>query len=236
LHLYKTTAYTYGMQRDMYDTVTIEIIVPASSADSEGETWYDEPVKVRRFTTKDLDYNSVRGKKTREQIDPQRWNDMLNLASLMRAIKVKDDLAAEKAILNLRTNRGPLLLRVTEALIKEPGFTQHILVKELSNLLDGLRLVMWSWSEGVGLALLCPDLASALLVRVVMSSIGTSAGLRICPKCSGVFLQKRADQDYCSVKCREAHRVERWRAGRKSNEESLKELKTRKPNKRRNTR
>ncbi len=214
------------MQRDTYDAVTIEIVVPASSADSEGETWYDEPVKVRRFTTKDLDHNSVRGRKTREQIDQRRWNDMLNLASLMRAIKAKDDLAAEKALLHLRTNRGPLLLKVTEALLKEPGFTEQMLVKELSNLLDGVRLVMCRWSEGVGLALLCPDLASALLVRVVMSSIGTSAGLRICPKCSNVFLQKRADQDYCSVKCREAHRVERWRAGKKSEEQSLGKAKT----------
>jgi hypothetical protein len=200
------------MQRDKYDAVTVEIVVPASSADSEGETWYDEPVKVRRFTTKDLDHNSIRGKKTREQIDSRRWNEMLNLASLMRAIKDNDDLAAEKALLNLRADRGAMHLGITKALLKEPGFTQQMLVKELSNLLDGVRLVMWRWAKGVGPALLCPDLASALLVRVVMSSIGTSAGLRICPKCSGVFLQKRADQDYCSVKCREAHRVERWRA------------------------
>jgi hypothetical protein len=167
---------------------------------------------VRRFTTKDLDHNSIRGKKTREQIDSRRWNEMLNLASLMRVIKDNDDLAAEKALLNLRADRGAMHLGITKALLKEPGFTQQMLVKELSNLLDGVRLVMWRWAKGVGPALLCPDLASALLVRVVMSSIGTSAGLRICPKCSGVFLQKRADQDYCSVKCREAHRVERWRA------------------------
>lgn len=224
------------MQRDMYDAVTMEIIVPASSSDSEGETWYDEPVKVRRFTTKDLDRNSVQGKKTSEQIGPQRRDEMLNLASLMRAIKVKDDLAAEKALLQLRAYRGPIVGGVTEALLKEPGFTQQILVKELSNLLDGVRLVMWRWSEGVGLALLCPDLASALLVRVVMSSIGTSAGLRICPKCSGVFLQKRADQDYCSVRCREAHRVERWRAGKKSEDRSLKDAKEKKSTRRRNAR
>jgi hypothetical protein len=219
------------MQRDQYNTVTIEILVPASPAEADGETYYEEPVRVRRFTTEDLNRNSTRGKKTWQQIESWKQTEMLNLVDLVRTIRDGDAIATEKALLNLKATRGPIVLGITKALLKEPGFAQQMLVKELSNQLDAIRLVLWRQEERVAPALLCPDVGSALLVRVVMSAVGATAGLRLCPKCGQAFLQKRADQDYCSVKCREAHRVERWRAGKRSEEQSIKG--TRKSTKRR---
>jgi hypothetical protein len=224
------------MQRDRYNTVTMEILVPASPAEADGETFYDEPIRVRRFTTEDLNRNSARGKKTWEQIEPRKQTETLNLVDLVRTIRAGDAIAIEKALLNLKATSGPMVLAITKALLKEPSFAQQVLVKELSTQLDNVRLVLWDQGGRVAPALLCADVGSALLVRVVMSAVGATAGLRLCPKCGQVFLQKRADQDYCSVKCREAHRVERWRAGKKSDKESLREVRARKSTKRRNTR
>ena len=205
-------AYTRLMQRDTYDAVTVPILVPASTAEKEGEAWLDEPVKVRRFLTEDIEHNSNRGKKTWGEIDTWRQKEMLNLVELVRAIRAKDTIAMEKATITLKSTRGPIERAVSNALMKEPGYIESILAKELSSRLEHVRFVIWQWQGETGPALLCPDVATALLIRVVMSAVGAQAGLRLCPKCGQAFLQKRADQDYCSVKCREAHRVERWRA------------------------
>jgi len=228
------------MQRDKYNAVTIQILVPASSAEKEGEAhanlWADGPVKVRRFVDEDLDRNSVRGKKTWSEIEASQQRQMLNLVELVRAIQAKDAVAMEKATINLKSTQGPLALGVSKALMKEPGYIESMLARELSNRLEDVRFVMWQWQDGTSPALLCPDLATALLIRVVMSAVGAQAGLRLCPKCGQPFLQKRADQDYCSVKCREAHRVERWRAQNASNSKANSGDKKRQMGKRRTQR
>jgi hypothetical protein len=210
------------MQRDKYDAVTLEILVPASSAEKEGEAYAnlwaeDSPIKVRRFVDEDLDRSFRRGKATVRQFvqgqgEVSTQNQILNLVELVRAIEAKDVLAMERATINLKSSQGPLALGITEALMKEPGYIESMLARDLSSRLDDVRLVMWQWQGRTSPALLCPDIATALLIRVVMSAVGARAGLRLCPKCGQIFLQKRQDQDYCSVKCREAHRVARWRA------------------------
>jgi hypothetical protein len=220
------------MPRDTNNAVTIQILVPASSPEKEGEAWLDEPVKVRRFVAEDIDRNSNRGKRTWSEMESWQQTEMLNLVELVRAIKAKDAIAMERATINLKSKRGPIERAVSAASMKEPGYIEWVLAKELSNRLENVRFVMWQWEGETGPALFCPDMATALLIRVVMSAVGAKAGLRLCPKCGQAFLQKRADQDYCSVKCREAHRVERWRAGKKSDEQSLRKAKTRKSIKR----
>jgi endogenous inhibitor of DNA gyrase (YacG/DUF329 family) len=224
------------MQRDANNTVTIQILVPASSAEKEGEAWLDEPVKVRKFVEDDIDRNSNQGKRTWSEMTSWQQTEMLNLVELVRAIKAKDAIAMERATTNLKSKRGPIEQAVSAASMKESGYIEWVLAKELSTRLENVRFVMWQWDGEMGPALFCPDKATALLIRVVMSAVGAKAGLRLCPKCGQPFLQKRADQDYCSVKCREAHRVERWRAGRKSFESRPKESRARKSLKRRNAR
>lgn len=210
-----------AMQRDKYEAVTLEILVPASSAEKEGEAhtnlWAeDSPVKVRRFVDDDLDRNSTRGKTTWSHVGAETEKQILNLVELVRAIEVKDVLAMEKATVNLKSSQGPLALGVAKALMREPGYIESMLARELSSRLEDVRLVMWQWQGRTTPALLCPEIATALLIRVLMSAVGTRAGLRLCPKCGKIFLQKRQDQDYCTVKCREAHRVARHRANKKT--------------------
>lgn len=196
----------------MYKTVTVQLLVPASTKEKEGVAHTDETVPVRRFTDEDINRNTLRGRKTWGRIERWRQNQILNFVELLRAIEAKDDLAIEKASLNLKAAAGAITRAVVQHLVREPGFAQSLLAKELSQQLDSVRIVLWYWQEQMAPALLCPDSATAMLLHVLMSAVGASVGLRLCPKCGRPFLQKRRDQDYCSIKCREAHRVARWRA------------------------
>src|SRR6185369_11005232 len=101
---------------------------------------------------------------------------------------------------------------------EDPDYISDRLVHDVCRELEGVRLVLWKKKEpdrSLGVGLYSPDLRAAFWIHSLMSGTGTAKGFRICPKCGKVFWQDRADQDYCSVKCREAHRIERWRAKRK---------------------
>jgi hypothetical protein len=83
----------------------------------------------------------------------------------------------------------------------------------LTDMFQGARLVMWfSEKEGRFLpALFCPDWKTAAFVVMLMGRI------RVCPKCSAVFIPSADNVTYCTPAHREAHRVarSRWRAKRK---------------------
>jgi len=80
----------------------------------------------------------------------------------------------------------------------------------VSGELDSVRLVLWWFGKQFRPALYCPDLKSALFTLILMRIVG-GQGWGVCPQCGDFFVQKRADQTYCSVAHREAHRVARWR-------------------------
>ncbi len=75
------------------------------------------------------------------------------------------------------------------------------------------QLVLWWTGVRFTPAIWCYDMKTAFYVRALLSAVG-GKGLRICPHCSKPFVQKRPDQDYCSIAHREAHRVARWRAAK----------------------
>lgn len=79
-----------------------------------------------------------------------------------------------------------------------------------------VKLVVWNPRPGRGLriALLAPDLPSALLVHAFFRFAG-GRGVAICPKCGVPVFQRRRDQVYCCPRHREAGRVERWRAAQR---------------------
>jgi len=86
-----------------------------------------------------------------------------------------------------------------------------LLAQILTKVLRHARLVLWWNDERFLPALYCPDLKTALYVRALLGIVGGKA-LLLCPRCGKPFFQQRSDQGYCSVRCREAHRVARWRA------------------------
>lgn len=75
------------------------------------------------------------------------------------------------------------------------------------------QLVLWWTGVRFTPAIWCDEMKTAFYVRALLSAVG-GKGLRICPHCGEPFVQKRPDQDYCSVAHREAHRVARWRAAK----------------------
>jgi hypothetical protein len=84
----------------------------------------------------------------------------------------------------------------------------------LSQALASVRLVLWDSPHGYQPALYCPDVKSALYTFVLMSIFGHKKKISLCPFCGEFFVPGRADQTYCSIAHREAHRVARWRAAK----------------------
>jgi hypothetical protein len=95
--------------------------------------------------------------------------------------------------------------------------TDHkwLLSQLMSEALDSVRLVLWWSGTQFRPALYCPKARAALYTFLLMK-IAAGQGWAVCPKCGQFFVQKRPDQNYCSVAHREAHRVARWRAGKPS--------------------
>jgi len=83
-----------------------------------------------------------------------------------------------------------------------------LLSQLMSDGLDSVRIVLWSFEGQVLPAIYCPDLKSAVYAFLLARKWG------ICPHCNEFFVQKRPDQIFCTIAHREAHRVARWRAGK----------------------
>jgi hypothetical protein len=82
-----------------------------------------------------------------------------------------------------------------------------VLSWELSrNLCFFVRLVLWWTGTRFTPALFCNDPKFAPYVYVL------TRNWSVCPHCGHFFEQRRADQNYCKVAHREAHRMARWRA------------------------
>jgi hypothetical protein len=58
--------------------------------------------------------------------------------------------------------------------------------------------------------MLCPTYEAAIAFRMLFN------GLRICLRCQSLFRQERPNQGCCTIECREAHRVARWRERKKA--------------------
>jgi hypothetical protein len=212
------------MQRHTYNPVTVPILVQAPKSWSEGEAYVDnDRVRVREFTDDDADTKLGPGKEIWEQISKNERLEILQVVNVIRALSTNDQLAAKKAMLDLKKlSSGPmgLAFSVAASMIDDPDYIPDSLVYQLCRQLENVRLILWKKEPDRKLApgLFCLSIRSAFWIRALMSGIGTTKGFRICPKCGNVFCQKRSDQEYCSMKCREAHRIERWRAKRKIND------------------
>jgi len=77
----------------------------------------------------------------------------------------------------------------------------------MTDMFQSARLVIWfSEEEGRFLpALYCPDWKTAAFVMTFLGRI------RVCPKCTRIFIPSADNVDYCTPAHREAHRVARWR-------------------------
>lgn len=184
---------------------------------------------VRELTGTDLDKNSVRGRNTWGALTGPQRERLLGLIALRQAMEQKDALAVvklAKAYETLATeimgiHQGERPEKMTEQRFsrllaaQKSGTAQRVLAETLTRSLSEARLVLW-WKDSDARflpALYCPNVVTALHARALLSAVGGKA-LLVCPHCGEPFVQQRSDQDYCSIRCREAHRVARWRAAR----------------------
>src|SRR5436309_1490899 len=90
-----------------------------------------------------------------------------------------------------------------------------LLSQLMSQALESVKLVLWCSGSQFKPALYCSELKAALYTFLLMK-LAMGQGWGVCPKCGTFFVQKRSDQNYCSIAHREAHRVARWRARKKT--------------------
>ena len=209
------------MQRDSYNAVTLPLLIEVPKQWSEGEVYFeDDRVRVREFTDDDIDRSLPCGKENWAQIPEREQKEILKVTEVIRALDSSDRLAAKQAMLALKAlPQGPqgLVYQIASRMIEDPEYIPDSLVYQICRELDSVRLVLWKKLPKGQLApgLFSRDIRALFWIRALMSALGAQAGVRICPKCGKTFWQKRRDQEYCSMKCREAHRVERWRAKNK---------------------
>lgn len=230
------------MQRGKYIAVTeIPILIPCSPGEVEDgmanflhEGALFNPVRILRDA--ELNKNTERGRKLWGKLSKREKERLLALISFRKAIEEKDALAIanlEAAYRRILVEEFPIpegtdLARAQSAIRffanwfadkgTSTGMPQRRLAVLLSNSLGKARLVLW-WRDAESRllpAIYCPDVASALYARALVRFVGGRSFL-VCPHCGDFFVQERSDQDYCSIRCREAHRVARWRATQQAN-------------------
>jgi hypothetical protein len=230
------------MQRDMYDSVTqIPVLIACSYGERDGMVNLAPPQAnfkdtlaslhpMRALRDTDLNRNSEAGRKFWRALPTADQNRLLALIGMRQALEANDPLSVEKREEAYRRVVPELLAPM--AGIHEPlkenfhadmarlfaarGKSFNVLERLLTHTLRNARLILWRKEKEQRLlpAIYCPDAATALYVRALLGIAGGKA-LLVCPHCGTPFLQRRSDQDYCSIRCREAHRVARWRAERR---------------------
>lgn len=200
------------------------VLVAASKHEAEGayvETLGKPSQLVRRLTWKDLPGRVADLKKWAVEsgyFTPEEWNLLTGLSSLKVALPKYDKLAIENALQlvfrhsgakgNPADNAAFVMSHPIEAVkLFATGF--------IGRVLGQARLVYWfhvSDSE-IGPGIFCPDIRTAIVVKFILGS-----SFRVCPHCHTTFLAERKTQMCCTVECREAHRIARWRARQKTGE------------------
>jgi hypothetical protein len=98
---------------------------------------------------------------------------------------------------------------------KDNFYSERWYPQIVAEMLSKARLVVWFSGKARQFvpAIFCPDWKTAAFVKHFLGR------LRSCPHCGKLFVPSRSDTDYCCTKCRDAHRLARWRANKKKNGE-----------------
>ncbi|MGO9777599.1 MAG: hypothetical protein ACLPM3_13525 [Terracidiphilus sp.] len=220
------------MKRDSVQTVTLPVLVKADSA-KEADGWgtflpaeFEESWFIR-VVTPDAAKNWLRSNAGRE--DTALY---IGASQLKGAYDARDEYVLRQAYEKLQPYvRGipspePIEVKLgttkngMKIALRKGGQNLSTARDAYSGLMTAIfqsaRFVMWfSEKDGRFLpALYCPDWRTAAFVVLFMGRV------RVCPKCSTVFVPSAGNVDYCTPACREAHRVARfrWRAKRREEE------------------
>jgi hypothetical protein len=213
------------MTRNSVQTVTLPILVAADTA-KEMDGWGtffpgDRAESMAVHVVREADIKA----RLRTIFRPQDLPLYMGAIELKHAYAARDELALKRASEkvrsymrafarpeefegNLKTEDG------REVSLKSQGqkwnATRWNYSRLMADMFQSARLVIWfSEKEGRFLpALYCPDWKTAAFVMTFLGRI------RVCPKCTTIFIPSADNVDYCTPAHREAHRVarSRWRA------------------------
>ena len=209
------------------------VLVAATAKDAEGVflDFGSEPQLVRRVLQKEIGAEVSRMRREKERdggvLTRKEWSFIYGLKLLEKSAAKKDIIAIEAACSRLfdlgqaPSPDWPALssAQLTTLLMSAPIAVLKVLSSGFfGRALEGTRLVYWiqgsdASSAGdlrMGPGIYCPHLKTAFVVNSILRD-----EFRICPKCQKTFHANYPRQVCCSVKCREAHRVARWRAAKK---------------------
>jgi len=163
-----------------------------------------------------------------KDIGQQAWDSFKGVLLLNNAYKHNDHLKMREAyellfagLFGKTGEHGAVAKQL--ATIGSHKRAEFDLPQFVSGLLDDARVVLWwssKWKQFIP-AIFCPDYKTAVFVKLVLGKrldLGNrlSKSVRVCPRCGKHFVQMHPKQDYDTPKCREAHRVARWRSKQRS--------------------
>jgi hypothetical protein len=181
------------MQRREYNTVTLPILYECNNGTS---------------------IPGISG--TRVRALPDDWKDLSN--RFVAAVKSADGNMQEFFAFLREAQKFKELPDWQQAARKAKNYPDQLVIKTkewlctaiTNHLWNNVHLVITYQRGELKVALLCTSVGIALFVRALFRFAG-GLGIVICPKCGTPFFQQRSDQDYCSPKHRETHRIQLWR-------------------------
>jgi hypothetical protein len=197
------------MQRDHYKPVTrVPVLIPAAvgkHADGKA-SWVEGYRSLQPVTLLKTDASIFGLLKDAER------EELLAIVSLIQTLRQNDPLATRSALERVNNLNDPRFGELlTTMMTQHHSFAQRELSRIISKELEQVRLKLWWNGHRFSPALFCPSTKTGIYVETLLSTIGGKA-VTVCPRCGNMFVQERSNKDYCSIRCREAHRVARWRA------------------------
>ena len=208
----------FMMKRDQYKTVTTPILINCEPSERDGGASFLsglhglKPVRILR--DKDLEQTS----KTWKSLNELQRQELIAAALLVGAIYKQDRLAATNAYIRLEQTGGKFLFEKEARLISDrfSAYPESRLDEKISGTIERRKACDLEFSRQTDAGHIHRrDEMTALFTKLLLNRV-SGKGLAVCPQCGVPFVQKRPNQDYCSIQHREAHRVARWRASKKS--------------------
>jgi hypothetical protein len=210
------------MQRGRTDSVTVEVLYPSAGGQPAD---FQPGLRVVALSVPELKDAFLR-------LGDSERKRLAGFIAVRDAIQRRDALAAQKALESMDFQAVPELRILREFWRSRPADplaqkfaalekSMHSvsldeaaerLARVITDELHGKTALVCHWNGAKFLpALLCEDFTSAVYALALVKFATGERGLALCAKCGEIFPQDRSDQDYCSLRCREAHRVARWR-------------------------
>lgn len=190
---------------------SISVLLPAKFEESEGVTWTKQGDRLHGEQVRVLQSRELRSKEQLAKIAGENpgWIDFLCGVKDLQHLRSRkyDPLVYERAWSEI----APTVAHDPKSAAPEQ-LGSYLLVT-LAIALDGVRVIFWktkpdrSGNQRMLPGLYCPDLKTAVAARWLLAP-----ELRICAECAKIFTAARPKQLACSLRCRETHRIKRFRA------------------------